>query len=110
MVIAFRSAGVIRAPSSVAEVPFPRVGHSPSLSVDVTVAEIDFLLMHLWELREAEAPYYFFTRNCSYELLRLLEVAVPELDASRRGARGGTLGRRGLTGSGGGAGRLRTSA
>lgn len=37
------------------------------------------LLLHLWELRGAEFTYYFFTRNCSYELLTLLRVAQPAL-------------------------------
>jgi hypothetical protein len=46
--------------------------------------QLDFLLMHLWELRDVEFPYYFLTKNCSYELLRLLEVGVPDLQASRR--------------------------
>jgi hypothetical protein len=45
---------------------------------------LDLILMHLWELRGIDFPYYFLTRNCSYELLRLLEVGVPELQASTR--------------------------
>jgi hypothetical protein len=45
---------------------------------------LDFLLMHLWELRGIEFPYYFLTKNCSYEVLRLLEVAVPDLHARGR--------------------------
>jgi hypothetical protein len=52
--------------------------------LDVDQTQLDFLLMHLWELRGVEFPYYFFTRNCSYELLRLLDVAIPDLDASSR--------------------------
>ena len=37
------------------------------------------LLRHLWELRGVEFDYYFFTENCSYQLLSLLEVARPDL-------------------------------
>lgn len=41
--------------------------------------ELQRLLAHLWELREIDFPYYFLTRNCSYQLLSLLEVARPGL-------------------------------
>ena len=44
-------------------------------------AELDFLMMHLWELRGVDHPYWFFTENCSYHLFRLLELAKPELRA-----------------------------
>jgi hypothetical protein len=43
---------------------------------------LELMLMHLWELNGIEFPYYFFTKNCSYELLRLLEVGLPELEVS----------------------------
>ncbi len=46
--------------------------------------QVDFLLMHLWDLKDVEFPYYFFTKNCSYELLRLLEIGVADFDASAR--------------------------
>lgn len=42
-------------------------------------AELDLLLMHLWELRGVDHPYFFFTENCSYHLFRLLEAANPDL-------------------------------
>lgn len=50
--------------------------------LDIDAEQLDFVLMHLWELQGIEFPYYFFTRNCSYELLRLLEIGIPDLDAS----------------------------
>jgi hypothetical protein len=52
--------------------------------LDVRDDELELLLMHLWELDDVEFPYYFFTKNCSYELLRLLEVGIPDLKASER--------------------------
>jgi len=52
--------------------------------LNVTADELDVLLMHLWELRGIEFPYYFFTKNCSYELLRLLDIGVPDLHAAAR--------------------------
>lgn len=44
-----------------------------------TPDELQRLLDHLWELRNIEFPYYFLTRNCSYQLLSLLEAARPGL-------------------------------
>ena len=44
--------------------------------------EINFLLHHVWEIRDAEFRYYFLNGNCSYHLLTLLEVARPDLDLS----------------------------
>ncbi|HEX4869403.1 MAG TPA: DUF4105 domain-containing protein [Moraxellaceae bacterium] len=44
-----------------------------------TPAELQTLLDHLWELRGVEFPYFFLTRNCSFQLLSLFEVARPGL-------------------------------
>jgi hypothetical protein len=41
--------------------------------------QVDRLVMHTWETRTTHFDYLFFTRNCSYELLTLLEVADPRL-------------------------------
>jgi hypothetical protein len=46
--------------------------------------EIDWLLMHIWELGPVWFDYYFFDENCSYYLLEVLEVARPDLDLSSR--------------------------
>ena len=48
------------------------------LNLDRT--EVRRLVMHVWELRQIYANYYFLDENCSYQLLALLEVARPELD------------------------------
>ncbi len=45
-----------------------------------TPAELKRLLDHAWELRNVEFPYFFLSRNCSYELLALFEVARPGLE------------------------------
>lgn len=42
-------------------------------------AEIDRLAAHLWEMSGIKFDYYFLTKNCSYQLLSLLEVARPSL-------------------------------
>jgi len=47
--------------------------------LELSDEELDFMLMHLWELRGVVHPYFFFTENCSYHLYRLLELAKPEL-------------------------------
>jgi hypothetical protein len=38
------------------------------------------LLLHVWELRGAGFTYYFFTRNCAYQVLALLQTLRPEQD------------------------------
>lgn len=43
-------------------------------------AEVDRLAAHAWELGSTEFPYYFFSRNCSYQLMPVLEAAAPRLE------------------------------
>jgi hypothetical protein len=45
----------------------------------LTNEQIERMLMHAWELGNTYFTYYFFSKNCSYELLPLLEVADPSL-------------------------------
>jgi hypothetical protein len=45
----------------------------------LTKKEIKRLLMHQRELEGIKSDYFFFTQNCSYNLLWLLEVAKPKL-------------------------------
>jgi hypothetical protein len=42
--------------------------------------EIRRMLLHLYEIKDSYSDYYFFTKNCSYNLLWLLEIARPNLD------------------------------
>ena len=48
--------------------------------LDLTPEEVELVLLHVWELDDIGVPYYFFRQNCSYQLIRLLAVARPELD------------------------------
>ena len=48
-------------------------------SLDFTPQQTYWIALHTWELRNIYSPYYFFSRNCSYELLWLIEVARPDL-------------------------------
>ena len=41
--------------------------------------QLDYLLLHLWELGGTFFDYYYFQENCSYHLLSLLEIADPDL-------------------------------
>ncbi len=42
-------------------------------------AQIDFMLLHIWELTFANFDFFFMHENCSYHLLSVLEVGNPEL-------------------------------
>ncbi|GMQ88631.1 MAG: DUF4105 domain-containing protein [Gammaproteobacteria bacterium] len=48
--------------------------------LNLNPAEVDAMVTHLWELKEINFDYYFFTENCSYRLLELLEVARPGIE------------------------------
>lgn len=48
----------------------------------LTESEVRRMALHTWELKEIYADYYFFTDNCSYVLLFLIEAARPELTAT----------------------------
>jgi len=48
--------------------------------LNLTDDEIDNLLNHLWELGKASFPYYFFSKNCSWQLLPLFEIVRPGLE------------------------------
>jgi hypothetical protein len=41
--------------------------------------QMNYLLLHLWELGGNYFDYYYFQENCSYQILPLLEVANPDL-------------------------------
>lgn len=50
----------------------------------LTPAQIERLVQHAWETRSGHFSYFFFTRNCSFYLLELLEAAAPELHLSEQ--------------------------
>lgn len=50
--------------------------------LNLTEEEVRRLVMHVWELRDIYADYFFFDENCSFDLLLLLEVARPSLRLS----------------------------
>ncbi|MEK2643807.1 Lnb N-terminal periplasmic domain-containing protein [Bdellovibrio sp. BCCA] len=50
--------------------------------LDLSPEQVTFLIDHLLELDGSFAPYYFADDNCSQQILELIEVAKPELNAS----------------------------
>lgn len=46
----------------------------------LTPAEVRQMLLVFWDWRGMTSPYYFLSRNCSYELLGLIEMARDGLD------------------------------
>ncbi len=43
-------------------------------------AEVRRLAEHAWEVGRSTFPYYFLSKNCSYQLMPFLEAAAPRLD------------------------------
>ncbi len=47
--------------------------------LDLNKKETLRMVQHIWELNGTHSFYYFFTENCSYNMLWMLEVARPSL-------------------------------
>lgn len=47
--------------------------------LDFTEEEVRRMLLHIWEVNDTLSYYYFFTQNCSYNMLWFLEVARESL-------------------------------
>lgn len=48
---------------------------------DLSPKEIEQMMRHIWELQNTYSFYYFFTENCSYNMLWLIEAARPSVHA-----------------------------
>ncbi len=59
--------------------------------LNIPKEEVDFLLMHAFELVYAYFDYYFFTENCSYHLLSLLDVLYADEPLTEDYDRGWTI-------------------
>lgn len=55
-----------------------------SYPLALTREELVRLQAHLWELREVGFDYFFVTKNCSYQLLALLQVVRPGLELTQQ--------------------------
>lgn len=47
-------------------------------TLDLTKAEIDQIMRHVWETKDLKLPYYFTLDNCASEILRHIDVIRPE--------------------------------
>ncbi len=52
--------------------------------LNLTPAETQRMIEHVWELRQIRFDYYFFDENCSFRLLELLEIARPTLSLTEQ--------------------------
>ena len=50
--------------------------------LDIRPEELEQFVRHIWEIKDAHFDYYFFTENCSYHLLTLLDAASERFDLS----------------------------
>lgn len=46
--------------------------------LQLTPAEVQQIMRHVWETKDLDIPYYFATDNCASEILRLIDVVRPE--------------------------------
>lgn len=51
-----------------------------SYDLNLTSDEVNMLVLHLWEVGAHFYTYYFFSQNCAYHMLTILEAAAPRLD------------------------------
>ena len=51
-------------------------------NLDFTDKELDLFVAHVWELGHNMARYFFFSKNCSYLLLEILDAIRPSLKLS----------------------------
>lgn len=51
--------------------------------LDITADELAQFVRHVWEVKDAHFDYYFFTENCSYHLLTLLDAASDRFELSK---------------------------
>ncbi|RJS91585.1 DUF4105 domain-containing protein [Salinisphaera sp. Q1T1-3] len=55
-----------------------------SYSLQLSSAELDRMVDHVWAMDHVEFAYYFLNKNCSYQLLSLIDVARPGLHLTRQ--------------------------
>lgn len=52
--------------------------------LDLSSSEQDFFVAHLWEVGQTQTRYYFFTKNCSYLLMEVLDAVRPNLNLAQK--------------------------
>ena len=51
--------------------------------LNLTQEELDLFIDHIWEVGQTLTPYYFFTLNCSYMLMEVIDAVKPELNLAQ---------------------------
>ncbi|GAB3477402.1 Lnb N-terminal periplasmic domain-containing protein [Marinomonas epiphytica] len=51
--------------------------------LDLNQAEVDQFIRHVWEVRNVHIEYYFFSENCSYQLLAMLDASSDRLNTTQ---------------------------
>nr|QIM10774.1 membrane protein [uncultured Alphaproteobacteria bacterium] len=54
------------------------------LSLNFLPEELDMFVAHLWEVGHTQTRYYFFTKNCSYMIMEMLDAVRPSLNLSEK--------------------------
>ncbi|MEI8346943.1 MAG: DUF4105 domain-containing protein [Pseudomonadota bacterium] len=52
--------------------------------LNLTAAEKEMLVAHIWEMRTTYFDYYYFTENCSYHMLSVLDAVNPHWQLAQR--------------------------
>ncbi|MBX7232232.1 MAG: DUF4105 domain-containing protein [Bdellovibrionales bacterium] len=53
-----------------------------SYELNLTQDEVNMLSLHMWEVGSHTYRYFFFTQNCAFHMLTVLEAAAPRLHLS----------------------------
>ena len=51
-------------------------------NLDFSAEELEFFVAHLWEVGHTQTAYYFFSKNCSYMIMEILDAIRPSLELS----------------------------
>ncbi len=52
-------------------------------NLDFSNEELEMFVAHVWEVGHTTTPYYFFSQNCSYMLLEILDAVRPDLKLAK---------------------------
>ena len=53
-----------------------------SYDLNLTPPEVVMLVDHLWEVGGTEFSYYFYTQNCAFHMLTVMQAAIPRLSVA----------------------------
>lgn len=52
--------------------------------LDLSQEQIDLIVAHVWEMGQTGFDYYYFTENCSYQILALIDLVDPKYNSLGR--------------------------